>query len=442
MVPGKSTDTAPVAAHARRRSHLLIAPGFRWTLIPSHEWESKLRQARPCTQTFRLHCMTVNLHPLRSVPSPWVSQRVLDCMRDASYAFMSMLPNHFRRPGLCHCSSNASKLPYACLQFLRIVADESSLHCTHMPTLPGCGALPMCCVGALPFPLYAQSSLAGCVVIGDRPEGATCIESVRVALAAASVSDLPDGPTLLAIAVQYVAANWTALQHQVLNAHGDPLSAASTAEEYAAALAGGKALPTEVELAALTHCLAFSVTVYDSTGLQVGYYSSTLAGAEACLVRTTAADGTVAYCPLSITPTTWTGQRRQALVAACRAAGVCMSEEPSVQRAVQVLAILAAMAPATAFTSEHILGEWQAQHTPALQLRRLLETLHMFTAQLASPSSSGLPRQSNQCSVNTAQSICGCSTSSQIRLGDTRITIQLRPIHRPTTAGSLRTSRL
>jgi hypothetical protein len=129
----------------------------------------------------------------------------------------------------------------------------------------------MCLVGALPFPLYAQSSLAGCVVIGDCPEGATCIESVRVALATASMSDLPDGPTLLAIAVQHVAANWTAVQQQVLNAHGDRLSAASTAEEYAAALAGGQASPTEVELAALTHCLAFSVTVYDSTGLQVGY---------------------------------------------------------------------------------------------------------------------------------------------------------------------------
>ncbi len=77
------------------------------------------------------------------------------------------------------------------------------------------------------------------------------------------------------------------------------LSATSTAEEYAAVLAGGHASPTEVELAALTHCLAFSVTVYDSTGLQVGYYSSTVTGAEACLVRTTAADGIVAYCPVS-----------------------------------------------------------------------------------------------------------------------------------------------
>jgi hypothetical protein len=37
-----------------------------------------------------------------------------------------------------------------------------------------------------------------------------------------------------------------------------------------------------------------------------------------------------------------------------------MSEAPSVQRAVQVLAILAVMAPATAVTSEHIIGEWQA----------------------------------------------------------------------------------
>ncbi|EFJ39362.1 hypothetical protein VOLCADRAFT_108666 [Volvox carteri f. nagariensis] len=212
--------------------------------------------------------------------------------------------------------------------------NMSSMRIDEQPTVVRVGnAEPSSSTGHLRVPLYARSDISNCAVV-PLDAHATCLDCVRHGLIAAGATDVPAPDILLATVVAAIAESWESMRFQVLHAHASSLPSTCTATQYGEALQQHRLLPGDVELAVFAHAFNIAITVFDSAGLQICYWGSSSAPTEVCLIRQAGLAGApLPYRLLDMVPGLWTGQRRQHLVAACRAVGLCMSETPSAERA-------------------------------------------------------------------------------------------------------------
>ncbi|EFJ41020.1 hypothetical protein VOLCADRAFT_107856 [Volvox carteri f. nagariensis] len=246
--------------------------------------------------------------------------------------------------------------------------NTSSMRIDEQPTGVHVGnAEPSSSTGQLRVPLYARSDISNCAVV-PLDAHTTCLDCMRHGLIAAGATDVPAPEILLATVVAAIAECWESMRFQVLHTHASSLPSTCTATQYGEALQQHRLLPGDVELAVLAHAFNIAITVFDPAGLQICYWGSSSAPTEVCLIRQAGLAGApLPYRLLDMVPGVWTGQRRQHLVVACRAVGLCMSETPSAERAGQVCAVLQAMDSRFEVTVQQVLVEWADQHEPAVQ---------------------------------------------------------------------------